>query len=204
MDLKDVTVEIEMDAEEIQKLEECKEADKKEEEEYKKFLEEIDEDGFSRLLPYNKPMYLVGLGLIFSAIAGATQPVFGVVFSKLLSVLMKPLNTEGDKEDLRSELYFLIAMTALIGVSASIGMTGSKYCFGILGENVTLDVRKLLYEKILRKHMGFHDFRENMSSALTSAMAEDSSIINGVCTESIAPQVDGLCALLIGLGIGFS
>jgi hypothetical protein len=34
-------------------------------------------------------------------------------------------------------------------------------------------------------------------------MAEDSSLINGVATESIAPQVEGMFAMGIGIVIGF-
>jgi ABC-type multidrug transport system fused ATPase/permease subunit len=64
-------------------------------------------------------------------------------------------------------------------------------------------IRQGLYESILRKHIGFHDYRENGSSVLTSAMAEDSAIINGVSTESIGPQLDGIGGLVIGLAIGF-
>lgn len=70
---QDVTVEVEMDDDEYEKLEECKKADKKEEEEYKKFLEDIEENGgFKRLLPFNKPIILVVFGLIGSALAGST------------------------------------------------------------------------------------------------------------------------------------
>ena len=84
-----------------------------------------------------------------------------------------------------------------------IGQFCSKWCFGNLGENVTLEVRKLLYKSILRKHIGFHDFRDNGTSVLTSAMAEDSAIINGVSTESLGPMLDGAMALVVGLVIGF-
>lgn len=55
----------------------------------------------------------------------------------------------------------------------------------------------------MRKDIGYHDHRDNGASVLTSAMAEDSSVINGVSTESIGPQVDGYLSLLIGLLVGF-
>ncbi len=61
--------------------------------------------------------------------------------------------------------------TFFIAVSCFISMTTQKYCFGTLGENVTLKVRKVLYSAILQKEYGFHDHRENGSSVLTSAMA---------------------------------
>ena len=45
--------------------------------------------------------------------------------------------------------------------------------------------------------------RENSTGVLSSAMAQDSSIINGVSTESLSPQFEAVCALSIGLLIGF-
>lgn len=64
---------------------------------------------------------------------------------------------------------------------------GAKKSFGTLGENVTLSVRKVLYTNILQKNIGWFDHPENGTSVLTSAMAQDTSIINGVSTESIPP-----------------
>lgn len=129
--------------------------------------------------------------------------MFGIVFARIMNVLLEPI-TDFNKEKLIEDTKFYCLMIFLIGASCFIAMSISKWCFGTLGENVTLEVRKVLYKSILRKHIGFHDFRENGTSVLTSAMAEDSSIINGVSTESIGPLVDGNCALLIGIAIGFA
>lgn len=56
---------------------------------------------------------------------------------------------------------------------------------------------------ILEKDIGFFDFRENNASVLTSAMAQDTSLINGASSESLGPYSDGLFALLGGLALGF-
>jgi ATP-binding cassette subfamily B (MDR/TAP) protein 1 len=72
-----------------------------------------------------------------------------------------------------------------------------------LGENVTLGVRELLYTNILRKNIGWFDLRENSTGVLSSAMASDTAVINGVSSESLGPQVEGSCALLTGMFIGF-
>jgi len=51
--------------------------------------------------------------------------------------------------------------------------------------------------------MGFFDFQENQSSVLTSAMAQDTALINGAASESLGPYIESLFALGGGLGIGF-
>jgi len=79
----------------------------------------------------------------------------------------------------------------------------SKFSFSLLGENVTLKIRFDLYRSILRKNIGWFDEAGNSPSVLTSAMAEDTSIINGVSTESLAAILESLFSILVGVGIGF-
>lgn len=84
-----------------------------------------------------------------------------------------------------------------------VGYLGKSYIFSYLGENVTLKIRQLLYFSILQKHIGWFDEQDNQSSVLTSAMATESSIINGVASESLGPNVEAMFALFGGLIIGF-
>jgi len=73
----------------------------------------------------------------------------------------------------------------IIALVCFISMGSTKKCFGTLGNNVTLEVRKLLYRKILEKNIGFFDFPENGTSVLTSSMSSDTHLVNGVGSESI-------------------
>ena len=75
--------------------------------------------------------------------------------------------------------------------------------FGSLGNKVTYKIRDLLYSKILEKNIGWFDHRDNGASVLTSAMAKDTSLVNGVSTESVGPVVEGVCAIGAGLAFGF-
>jgi hypothetical protein len=58
-----------------------------------------------------------------------------------------------------------------ISIAAFVAISVRGACFGHLGQNVTLKIRHLLYERILEKDIGFFDMRENNASVLTSAMA---------------------------------
>ena len=73
------------------------------------------------------------------------------------------------------------------GVICFFSMATTKKSFGTLGNNVTYKVRSILYSKILQKHIGYFDFPDHGSSVLTSAMAQDTSLINGVGSESLQP-----------------
>jgi len=74
---------------------------------------------------------------------------------------------------------------------------------GTLGENVTLGVRSHLYDNILRKNIGWFDLPENGASILTSAMAQDTSVINGVSTGGIGPFSEAFFCFAGGVAMAY-
>ena len=106
-------------------------------------------------------------------------------------------------------LEYMITQWVLILVGAGIAFlilnfTGKRY-FGMLSYNITYVIRKQLYANILSKNIGYFDFPENSTPVLSSVMQSDTSIINGVCTETIPPQVEAgtLLTLAIVLALYF-
>jgi hypothetical protein len=59
--------------------------------------------------------------------------------------------------------------------------------FGIISYNITYDIRKKLYNEILVKDIGYFDFPENSTPVLSGIMQSDTTIINGVASDSIPP-----------------
>jgi len=106
-------------------------------------------------------------------------------------------------EHLEGKVKQYSVMMAVLAVIAFCSSFSQKWAFGSLGQNVTLGIRQFLYNHILQKHMGFFDDRANATGILTSAMAKDTSVINGVSAESLGPVVESVCAMGAGLGIGF-
>jgi ATP-binding cassette subfamily B (MDR/TAP) protein 1 len=206
----DMEIEEEFDPEEKEKLKTMLEKDAIEEEKEKEFEQSIKDGAFSRLIPYNTPFYFIYIAIFFNILDGAASPLFGVIFSKILDILALEIDFEGENPaglplaDVKSRTRILCILCGVLGFVMFLSNAISKFLFGTVGENVTLAIRKALYKSILEKNIGFFDFRENGASVLTSAMAEDTSIINGVSTESLGPAMDGLFALLVGIGIGFA
>lgn len=79
-----------------------------------------------------------------------------------------------------------------------------KFSFGVIGENVTMKVRKQLYTSILQKHMGWFDDKVNSPGVLSATMASDTQTINGVSSEGLAASLEAMFAVLVGVVIGFS
>lgn len=143
-------------------------------------------------------------------IDGTLMPITGIILSKLLAYLSAPWEVLAvmdpeltGREYLEKQVKFYSLLMGIISFTASFGSFIQKHSFGTLGENVTEKIRQSLYTSILRKHIGWFDDRDNATSVLTSAMAQDTSVINGVSTESLAPQLEGMCAILAGVAIGF-
>jgi len=64
-------------------------------------------------------------------------------------------------------------------------------------------MRSVLYDSIISKNIGWFDLRENSVGILSTAMASDTSLVNGVSSEGLGPQVESMFAMLVGIVIGF-
>jgi len=127
-------------------------------------------------MQYNKPTWLLIPRIIASSFSGGVHPSFGIIFAKIMELLSLPLayftykypkNPNYLKDEMNLVTYYTLGIA---GISL-IAIFFQRWCFAILGENVTLSLRKLLYKSILMKHYGWFDFKEHGSSVLTSAMA---------------------------------
>jgi ATP-binding cassette subfamily B (MDR/TAP) protein 1 len=94
-------------------------------------------------------------------------------------------------------------MMTFCGVGSAMFVFGQKLTFGTLGEKVTLKIRRMLYSNILEKNIGWFDEKENAPGQLSTVLASDAQIINGVSAEGLASQLEATCALLFGITLGF-
>lgn len=88
------------------------------------------------------------------------------------------------------EITYFCSLMIAVGVYGYIFLSIGRMLFGKVSYNVTYDIRKTLYESILVKNIGYFDFPENAVPVLSSVMQTDTTIINGVATEAIPPQVE--------------
>lgn len=82
--------------------------------------------------------------------------------------------------------WFCIEMVSISVVGFFLIATG-RLMFGIISYNVTYDIRKTLYNSVLVKNIGYFDFPENSTPVLSGVMQSDTTIINGVATDSVPP-----------------
>lgn len=119
--------------------------------------EHAKKSGFVKLLRWNAPKILIVIGGILNAFNGFIQPASGIIMSKLLSLMSLPPSYLVDKENpeikgmsyLKQEVIFWAVAYSVCGCTMLFTYFIAKKSFGTLGENVTLSVRKVLYEKIM-------------------------------------------------------
>ena len=75
--------------------------------------------------------------------------------------------------------------------------------FGIIGENITINIRDKLYGALIRKNIGWFDNRENAPGVLNSVLASDVQALNGASTEGSAVIMESTFAMIVGIVIGF-
>lgn len=174
------------------------EVEEKAEAEEKKKIEKT--SFLKRLSPYNRPLINNFTGIVAACVQGCIMPTFGILITKMLFSLML---AEKDKELMKTTarewcLYmFLAALTALVMVFTQ------RFSFGVIGENITKNIRWKLYLEILKKNVGWFDHRDNAPGVLTGVLASEVQTLNGVSTEGLAVVIETFFALACGITLGF-
>lgn len=112
------------------------------------------------------------------------------------------MNTDPAKLRKDSDIWCLAMFISCL-VSFVTGFT-QKFLFGIIGENITLNIRDKLYSALVKKNIGWFDNRENAPGVLNSVLASDVQALNGASTEGLAVIMESLFAIVVGVALGFS
>lgn len=101
------------------------------------------------------------LGVISSCAYACFFPCLGIFVAKILFAMMIENMDEMKREVDRWCLWIFICAIGYFFVQFT------KYAtFGVIGENIILDMRYKLYAHILKMHLGWFDLREHSSGVL--------------------------------------
>ena len=106
-----------------------------------------------------------------------------------------------DRDEAKKESDKWAYVLAALGLGMLIFGSMSKIAFGILAENITIGVRRLLYGSLLRKHIGFFDEKDNAPGALTAVLAGEVSTLNGIGVEAAGIGLQAVFGLLFGISL---
>lgn len=138
--------------------------------------EELPSASFFKVMRLNSPEWpYILLGCIGSIINGAVQPGFAVIFSRILNVFS--YTDEGKQRD---EIMLYSLMFVGIGLLSFLTFFLQGYMFGRSGEALTTRIRDLTFRSMLRQEISFFDDIKNNVGALTTRLATDASLVQGV------------------------
>jgi len=153
-----------------------------------------------RLIYLNKPEWAyMGIGTLFSAVAGSADPVSAIVFAQFLTIF-----TLGDPDE-QTRLSILYAGAFVgIGAAAFISYTMEATLFTKAGMELTTRLRKKTFAAILRQEMSFFDNPDNNSGVLCSRLASDTTKVQGCTGGKLGLVVKNFSSLGVSLGISFA
>ncbi|MEQ2314167.1 Multidrug resistance protein 1, partial [Ameca splendens] len=172
----------------------AKDDEKKTEEE-----EDVPPVSFFKVLSLNAsewPYILVGL--ICAIINGAIQPLFAILFSKIITVFAEP-----EQDVIRQRSNFFSLMFVAIGVVCFFTMFLQGFCFGKSGEVLTLKLRLGAFKSMLRQDLGWFDSPKNSVGALTTRLATDAAQVQGASGVRLATFAQNFANLGTGVILAF-
>lgn len=144
-------------------------------------------------MQHYRPIWLTLFGTSISLLGSFSWPLYGVIFCNILFVLMgRTLPTFYDDRNFWCGMFLLLV--AMMGITAFI----QKYIFSRAGENLTFDVRNMLYRGIIYKHLAWFDRKDRAPGILSNILSEDIAVLNGMTTEHLAILIEAYGGLVIG------
>uniref|UniRef100_A0A672J0P2 ATP-binding cassette, sub-family B (MDR/TAP), member 4 n=1 Tax=Salarias fasciatus TaxID=181472 RepID=A0A672J0P2_SALFA len=161
--------------------------------------EEEEEEDDDLMLALNKSEWpYILLGIICATINGVIQPVFAIIFSKIITVFANP-----DDEVVRERSIFFSLMFAAIGAASFVTMFLQGYCFGKSGEVLTMKLRLEAFKAMMRQDLGWFDDPKNSVGALTTRLATDAAQVQGAAGVRLATLAQNFANMGTGIIVSF-
>ncbi|XP_021045506.1 multidrug resistance protein 1B isoform X1 [Mus pahari] len=179
----------------------CRSVHRKEDQERRLSTKEaVDEDvplvSFWRILNLNLsewPYLLVGV--LCAVINGCIQPVFAIVFSRIVGVFSRDDDHETKRQNCNLfSLFFLV-----MGLISFVTYFFQCFTFGKAGEILTKRVRYMVFKSMLRQDISWFDDHKNSTGSLTTRLASDASSVKGAMGARLAIVTQNVANLGTGV-----
>lgn len=144
------------------------------------------------------------IGLLFSVLAGAGNPVQSVFFAKAIVSLSVP---PSQYNVLRHDANFWSLMYLMLAIVQFLSYAGQGIAFGICAEYLVHRARDKAFRAILRQDIGFFDREENAAGALTSYLSTQTTELAGISGVTLGTILNVsttlVAAVALSLAIGW-
>ncbi|KAL0085182.1 P-loop containing nucleoside triphosphate hydrolase protein [Phycomyces blakesleeanus] len=147
---------------------------------------------------------LLGVGLLCSAISGATSPCYALAFSKVITLITSPNNVAAIAPGPFQGANLFAFFFFIIGIGAFVGHGGQLAIFNLAGERYTKRLRSEIFRAYMKQEIGFFDQSDNTVGALTSKLSIDAKNVNEMVTMVWGDVTQLIVTAIVGLIIAFS
>lgn len=152
-----------------------------------------------RLVRLNAPEWPYAIvGTAGSILAGFLNPIFALILSEMLRVYYDTNYMRMKHEIQKYSLVYVGAGIASLGIYYV-----QYYYFGIMGENLTNRVRKMMLTAILRNEVGWFDREENSSSRLSARLSTDATNVRAAIGDRLSIIVQNVTVFLTACIVAF-
>jgi ATP-binding cassette, subfamily B (MDR/TAP), member 1 len=144
--------------------------------------------------------YLI-LGLIFSTINGAVQPVQGVFFAQAIVALSQPF--PGSKNFLHT-INFWAWMNVMIAIVQLIVLPAQGLMSAICTERLVFKARSRAFRSITQQEIPFFDLEENSIGALTSFLSTKINHLLTLSSQTLNILVSCLSTIIIAVSVSMA
>lgn len=138
------------------------------------------------LKPYKTIVFFALLALSLTALVNLSlgQGVKYVIDSGFIS---------GSRDELKSALFFLMGLISLL----TVGTFCRFYLMSWIGERVSADMRKAVFERIIYLHPSY--FEDNRSGEIMSRLTTDTALLQSIVGSSLSMALRSVLVLIGGI-----
>lgn len=136
------------------------------------------------------------LGALGAIIAGAETPLFALAITQSLVAFYSP-----DKRYMKNEVNKIAILFCFAAMVTVFVYWCEHYFFGIVGERLTMRVRKTMFSVILRNEVGWFD--KNSSSLLASRLSADGTLVRAAVADRLSTLLQNLALIITAFIIAF-
>ncbi|KAJ3065909.1 Multidrug resistance protein 1 [Podochytrium sp. JEL0797] len=155
-----------------------------------------------RVIQLMKPEWkYVAVGLFGASGAGVVFPIFSLIFSTVIVILIGPKDAIAPGPLEGANLYALLF--AIIGFATFFVFSLQFIGFELAGAKLTRRMRLLTFKAMMRQEVGFYDEPGHGLGALTARLAVDASKVGELVTKVWADLAQMCVTAIAGLTIAF-
>eukprot|EP01135_Chromosphaera_perkinsii_P010924 Nk52_evm8s2284 gene=Nk52_evmTU8s2284 len=151
-----------------------------------------------RLLGYHREeLWYLTIGVVFALGTGVIFIIFAFVFSEMINSLSKP------RDEIEEDAFFWSMMFLVLAAGGTVITFVQNFFLCIAGSRLASRLRKLTFEHILKMDVAWFDRAENATGALTSRLANDSGMVEGILGERLAVVLSAVASVVSCLVMAF-